>query len=74
MRIETPRGTVGMPNYEFGTSSVMLAEEFPDMYAKGPLSIDSSLVGLPLCVKDVRQDPRTLYPASLTINVPAGKQ
>jgi hypothetical protein len=53
VRIETPRGTVGTPNYEFGTSSVMLAEEFPDMYAKGPLSIDSSLVGFPLCVKDV---------------------
>ena len=60
----------------------MLAEEFPDMDAKGPPSIDSSLVGLPLYVKDVnaaaqkrfRQDPRTLYPASLTINVPAGKQ
>lgn len=108
----------------------MPAEEFPDMDAKGPHSMDNSPVGLHLYVKDVdvaaqkaiqaslksfdhlndqmvnlsrpitvvttgtvtyegiiqptirvllrearfRQDPRTLYPASLTINVPAGKQ
>ena len=109
----------------------MLAEEFPDMDAKGPYSIGSSSVGLHLYVKGADaeaqkndpgrsgshlihlndqmvnlsrpitvvtngtatyeeniqltvqtllrearfgQDPKTLYPASSTINVPAGKQ
>ena len=51
--IEPPRGNVGHAELRIGTSSVMLAEEFPDMDAKDPLSIDSPTVGLHFFVKDV---------------------
>jgi len=82
LRIEAPRGIVGHAELRIGTSSVMPAEEFPDMNAQGSHSIGDFPVGLHLSVKDVDaaaqqaipQDPRTLFPASLTINVPAGKQ
>jgi uncharacterized glyoxalase superfamily protein PhnB len=82
LRIEAPRGTVGHAELRTGTSSVMLAEEFPGMNAKRPHSIGGSQLdfislsktSILRLKKRSRQDPRTLYPASLTFNVPAGKQ
>jgi len=44
---------VGHAELRIGASSVMLAEEFPDMNARGPHSTDGSPVGLHLSAKDV---------------------
>ena len=47
--------------------SVMLAEEFQDMDAKGPYSIDSSSVGLHLYVKGVDAEAQKTIQADLEV-------
>jgi len=51
-RMPTPAGKVGHAEIQIGDSHVMLADEFPEMGAKGPVSFGGSPVHLLLYVND----------------------
>ena len=53
LRLEMPGGTIGHAEIELGGSVIMLADEFPQMGAKGPESYGGSPVTLHLYVEDV---------------------
>lgn len=53
MRMPGPDGKVGHAELQVGDSVVMLADEFPDMGARGPRSVGGSPVGLMVYVDDV---------------------
>jgi len=53
MRIMQPDGRVGHAELEIGDSVVMLADEFPEMGARGPQSFGGSPVTIHLYVDDV---------------------
>jgi PhnB protein len=52
-RHEMPGGVIGHAEVEIGDSIVMLADEFPQMNVKGPLSIGGTPVGLCIYVNNV---------------------
>lgn len=52
MRIEGPNGTIGHAEIIIGGSTIMLADEFPDMGARSPESFGGTPVGLMLYVND----------------------
>jgi PhnB protein len=52
-RLGAPGGKVGHAELKFGDSTVMLADEFPEMGARGPQTIGGSPVHLLLYVEDV---------------------
>ena len=51
-RMAAPDGRVGHAEIQIGDSRLMLADEFPEMGARGPLSIGGTPVGLMLYVAD----------------------
>ena len=51
-RMPAPGGKVGHAEIQIGDSRLMLADEFPEMGARGPLSIGGTPVGLMLYVAD----------------------
>jgi PhnB protein len=53
MRMPTPDGGVGHAELLIGDSMIMLADESPDMGARGPKSIGGSPVSLMVYVEDV---------------------
>jgi PhnB protein len=53
MRHEMPGGVIGHAEVEIGDSIVMLADEFPQMNVKGPLTIGGTPVGLCIYVANV---------------------
>jgi PhnB protein len=53
MRLGAPGGRISHAEIEIGGSVVMLADEFPDMGARGPKSVGGSPVHLHLYVADV---------------------
>jgi PhnB protein len=53
MRMEAPGGRVGHAEIAIGDSKVMLADEFPDMGARGPRAFGGSPVSLHVYVEDV---------------------
>ena len=53
MRMPTPEGGVGHAELLIGDSMIMLADESPDMGARGPKSIGGSPVSLMVYVEDV---------------------
>jgi len=53
MRMEAPGGKVGHAELLIRGSLIMLADEFPEMDARGPQSIGGSPVGLHVYVEDV---------------------
>jgi PhnB protein len=53
MRIADPAGKVGHAEIKIGDSPVMLADEYPDMGARGPEAFGGSPVSLHLYVPDV---------------------
>jgi PhnB protein len=53
MRMEAPGGRVGHAEITIGNSKIMLADEFPDMGARGPRALGGSPVSLHLYVEDV---------------------
>src|SRR5438093_1085922 len=53
MRMGGPDGTVGHAELELGSSLVMLADEHPEMGARGPRTIGGSPVMIHLYVEDV---------------------
>ena len=53
MRMDGPDGKIGHAEVEIGNSVVMLADENPEMNARGPRSIGGSPVSLMVYVEDV---------------------
>jgi PhnB protein len=53
MRMDGPNGTVGHAEIEIDGSTIMLADEFPDMGFRSPQSIGGTSVSLHLYVQDV---------------------
>ncbi len=53
MRMDGPNGTVGHAEIEIDDSTIMLADEFPDMGLRSPQSLGGTGVSLHLYVKDV---------------------
>jgi len=53
MRHEMPGGAIGHAEVQIGDSVVMLADEFPQMGATGPLTIGGTPVGLCVYVENV---------------------
>jgi PhnB protein len=53
MRMDGPDGRVGHAELQVGDSVVMLADEFPDMGAKGPKAYGGSPVNVMVYVEDV---------------------
>jgi PhnB protein len=52
-RMDGPDGKVGHAELELGDSLIMLADEFPDMGARGPKAIGGSPVTVHVYVEDV---------------------
>src|SRR5688500_9625456 len=52
MRMPAPDGKIGHAEITIGDSTIMLADEYPEMGAKSPSSFGGSPVGLMLYVKD----------------------
>jgi PhnB protein len=53
MRLGDPTGKVGHAEIKVGDSTIMLADEFPEMGIRGPQSIGGSPVSILLYVEDV---------------------
>lgn len=53
MRIAGPGGKVGHAELDVGDSCIMLADEFPEIGARGPKSVGGAPVNLYLYVEDV---------------------
>lgn len=53
MRLSAPDGKVGHAEVQIGTAILMLADEFPEMGAKGPSSYGGSPVSFMIYVEDV---------------------
>ncbi|MBW8883438.1 MAG: VOC family protein, partial [Planctomycetia bacterium] len=53
MRLPMPDGRIGHAEVEIGNSVVMLADEFPQMGVKSPVTIGGTPVGICLYVTDV---------------------
>lgn len=53
MRLDGPEGKVGHAEIRIGDSTVMLADEFPEMGAISPQTLGGSGVGLMIYVEDV---------------------
>ena len=53
MRMAQPDGRIGHAELKIGNSHIMLADEFPEMDHRGPLSLGSSPVSILLYVEDV---------------------
>ena len=53
MRIASPDGRVGHAELRLGDSTIMLADEFPEMGVRGPRSVGGTPVSLLLYVEDV---------------------
>ena len=52
MRMDAPEGRVGHAELEIGDSVIMLADEHPDVDARGPRSIGGTPVSLHMYVED----------------------
>ena len=52
MRMPAPDGKVGHAELELGDSLIMLADEFPDMDARGPKAVGGTPVSLMVYVED----------------------
>ncbi len=53
MRMEQPGGRIGHAELKFGDAKIMLADECPEMNARGPEAHNGSPVSIHLFVKDV---------------------
>ena len=52
MRIGSPGGKIGHAEMKIGDSTIMLADEFPEMDARGPQTIGGTPVGLAVYFED----------------------
>ena len=66
LRMPAPGGRVGHAEVRIGDSRIMLADEFPDMGARGPKAFGGSPVSLHLYVEDVDATTRRAIAAGAT--------
>lgn len=53
MRMDMPGGRIGHAEIKIGDSPIMLADEFPEMNARGPHAVGGTSVSIVLYVEDV---------------------
>jgi PhnB protein len=53
MRFTSPNGRIGHAEIQIGDSPIMIADEFPEMGYRGPVSLGGSTGGILLYVEDV---------------------
>lgn len=70
MRMPGPDGKVGHAEIQFGDSVVMLADEFPDMGARGPKAVGGTPMTVMLYVDDVDATVAKAVEAGATITQP----
>ncbi|MCE9531194.1 MAG: VOC family protein [Planctomycetes bacterium] len=74
MRVEQPDGRIGHVEFQIGDSPVMMADEFPEMGAKGPEAYGGSPVHLHLYVEDVDAVFQKAIAAGATVQRPLKDQ
>ena len=67
-------GKLGHAEMQIGNSRVMMADEFPEMGARGPKTIGGSAVGLMLYVEDVDAVVKQAVAAGATLKKPVENQ
>jgi PhnB protein len=73
-RMDVPGGKVGHAEIKIGDSNVMLADEHPEMGARGPQSIGGSPITLMLYVEDVDTTVERAVEAGATLKRPVADQ
>lgn len=74
MRVAAPRGKIGHAELRIGDSVIMLADEYPDMNARGPHAFGGSPVSIHLYVEDVDTVARQAIAAGATVVRPVQDQ
>jgi len=74
MRMPAPGGKIGHAEIKIGDSKLMMADEFPEMGARGPKTIGGSAVGLMLYVEDVDAVVKQAVAAGATLKKPVENQ
>jgi PhnB protein len=74
MRLPMPGGKIGHAELQIGDSRFMMADEFPEMGARGPKSIGGSPVGLCLYLPDVDAAFARAVAAGGTVERPVSDQ
>jgi PhnB protein len=74
MRFVIPGDKVGHAEIKIGDSTIMLADEFPEMGARGPESLGGSPVGILLYVADVDARFNQAVAAGATVERPLADQ
>jgi PhnB protein len=67
MRVAAPNGKIGHAEIRIGDSVIMLADEYPDMNARGPHAFGGSPVSIHLYVEDVDAVARQAIAAGATV-------
>jgi PhnB protein len=70
IRFPQPDGKVGHAEIKIGDSTIMLADEFPDMGARGPKSFGGTPVSIMVYVRDVDAVVREAVRAGATLTRP----
>jgi PhnB protein len=73
-RMEAPGGRVGHAEIKIGDSHVMLADEHPEMGARGPRTIGGSPISLVLYVEDVDATVSRAVEAGAKLTRPVANQ
>lgn len=74
MRVAAPRGKIGHAEIRIGDSVIMLADEYPDMNARGPHAFGGSPVSIHLYVEDVDAMAAQAIAAGATVVRPVQDQ
>jgi PhnB protein len=74
LRCADPNGRVGHAEIKIGNSILMLADEFPEMDVRGPLSLGGSPVGILLYVEDADARFNQAIAAGATVKRPMKDQ
>jgi PhnB protein len=74
MRVAAPNGKIGHAEIRIGDSVIMLADEHPDMNARGPHAFGGSPVSIHLYVEDVDAVAGQAIAAGATVTRPVQDQ
>jgi len=74
MRMAQPDGRIGHAELKVGNSHIMLADEFPEMEHRGPLSLGSSPVSMLIYVEDADSTVQRAVAAGAKILKPVQDQ
>jgi PhnB protein len=73
-RLQDPGGRIGHAELKIGNTTIMLADEFPEMNVRGPQSLGGTSVGLALHVAHVDATTSAAAAAGATIVNPPADQ